>query len=374
MRIAIDAQFLQLPPSGIGTYVRNLIGVLPAALEGDELVVLQRTPVPRLPRALALDARLQRWWWESAGAAGAALTGGADLLHVPSFAAPLRSRAPVVVTIHDAIPFLLPAYRASVAMRAHLALTHRTTARARLVLTPSTSAAVDIERVLGIPRERLRIVPLAADPACRPPSAADAAALDAVRARFGLAGPWIFSAAGLDVRKRVDLLLAAFAGAADRLPPDTRLVLAGSAHSLNSHVYPHYGDVVRTLGIGDRVVFTGWIDEATKIALYQGAAAAVTASVAEGFGLTVLEGMACGAPVIATARTSLPEVAGDAALLVEPTVAAWREALMRVVGDDALAEELRGRGLARAAMYSWERTAAATVAVYREALERGGDR
>ena len=372
MRIAIDAQFLDLPSSGIGAYVRNLIGALPSVLGDDTLVPLVRADVPHLPGVLGGDPRVRRGWWEIAGVGSAAATRGADLLHVPSFAAPLRTTIPVVVTIHDAIPFLLPAYRASMAMRAHLALMRRTTARARLVLTPSAAAADDLERMLGISRRRIRITPLAADPGCRPPTSADAAALAAARARFGLAGSYVFSAAGLDVRKRVDLLLEAFAAAREMLPMGTQLVLAGSAHTNNAHVYPQYMAIVRRLRLEGRVVFTGWIDEPTKIALYQGAAAAVTASIAEGFGLTVLEGMACGAPVIATARTSLPEVAGDAALLVEPTVVAWRDALVRALGDSSLAEDLRGRGLVRAAGFSWERTAAATAAVYHEALEQGG--
>jgi glycosyltransferase involved in cell wall biosynthesis len=250
----------------------------------------------------------------------------------------------------------------------------RTTAAARFVLTPSDAAALDLVRVVGIPRARLRVIPLAADPACRPPDTDDKAAIAAVRERFDLLGPYVFTAAGLDVRKRVDLLLEAFAASAADLPPGTTLVIAGRAHSGNLRVYPQYVELAKRLEIADRVRFTSWIDEGTKITLYQGAAAAVTASIAEGFGLTVLEGMACGAPVIATDRSSLPEVAGDAALLVEPTVAAWRQALVRVLTDPALAEDLRGRGLARAAEFSWQATAAATAQVYREALAGGGRR
>jgi glycosyltransferase involved in cell wall biosynthesis len=253
-------------------------------------------------------------------------------------------------------------------------LMRRTTAAARFVLTPSEAAARDLERVLGIPRARLRVTPLAADLACRPPDTDDKAAIAAVRERFDLHGPYVFTAAGLDARKRVDLLLEAFAAAVADFPAAATLVVAGRAHSANTRIYPQYEDLARRLGVADRVRFTGWIDEATKIALYQGAAAAVTASIAEGFGLTVLEGMACGAPVIATHRSSLPEVAGDAALLVEPTVAAWRQALVRVLTDPALAEDLRGRGLARAAQFDWQTTAAATAAVYREALTGGGGR
>jgi glycosyltransferase involved in cell wall biosynthesis len=371
VRIAIDGQFLRMPPSGTGVYVRNLLRALPGAAPDLSIDVLEPRDIPFLPGGLGREPRLRRFWWETAGAGTAARRLGPDLLHIPSFAAPLRARTPLVVTIHDAIPLVLPEYRASMAMRAHLALMRRSTLAARLVLTPSRSAANDLERLLGIPADRIRVTPLAADPACRPPADCDREIIEAARARFDVRGPYVFTVAGLDARKRVDVVLEAFAMALPDLPPDTTLVIGGVAHRDNAVVYPPLDPIVDRLGIGDRVRVTGWLDDATKVALYQGAAAAVTASIYEGFGLTVLEAMACGAPTIATPLTSLPEVAGDAALLVDPDPEAWRAALVRVVIDHTLAACLRERGLARAAEFSWERTATATAAAYREAIAMG---
>jgi glycosyltransferase involved in cell wall biosynthesis len=133
-----------------------------------------------------------------------------------------------------------------------------------------------------------------------------------------------------------------------------------------------FAEIPRTLGdlnLGAAVRFTGYVDDTDLPALYGGAAAFCFPSLYEGFGLPVLEAMACGTPVVCSNTSSLPEVAGDAALLVDPhDPAALADALARILGERALAEDLRRRGLARAAAYSWDRTAALTAAVYQKVL------
>jgi glycosyltransferase involved in cell wall biosynthesis len=177
--------------------------------------------------------------------------------------------------------------------------------------------------------------------------------------------------AGFDRRKNVPMLVRAFARSLISLPDDVALVLAGAPHSDNPTVFPPIEPVIRELGVGDRMVLTGRVTDADRVLLYQGAEGYVTPSAYEGFGLTPLEAMACGVPVIAANRTSLPEVVGDAGLLVEPELEAVAEAIVRLVTDRALRADLSRRGLARAAAFIWERTADLTVAAYREAHRVG---
>jgi len=375
VRVAIDGQFLKFPPSGTGTYLRNLLDALPTAAADIAVTVVDPTDEanwPRhwrlLPAAIRNEPRLCRSNWEALGFGKAAeLLSDIDLLHIPSMAAPLRSRLPYVVTVHDAIPFVLPEYRASRAMRAHLALMQRTIAKATLILTPSNAAALDLVSVLGLPAGKIRVTPEAADPRCVPSERMDV--LEAVRLWFGITGPFCFTVGGLDVRKRVDLLIEAFARSLPDLPDGARLVIGGKAHSSNSEIYPPLEPVIERFGVRDRIIVTGWLDDQEKIALYQAATVYVTPSIYEGFGLTALEAMACGTPVIAANRTSLPEIVGDAGMLIEPNAPALGRALIELMNNETLRSELRAKGLERASRYSWERTAELTADAYREAVE-----
>ncbi len=361
--VAFDAGFLDLPPSGIGAYVEGLLSAF-ARMDDANVTPLRQPASMRLfgdrPRRLLWDAagvEISRWWYQR----------DVDLLHIPAFSAPVYTSVPLVVTIHDVIPFVLPEYRASAAMRLYLALMRRTVRRAQLVLTPSHAAARDIIDVLGIRPDRVVVTPPGVDPALRPPSDAEDVRAS-VSGRFGIGGPYLFHIAGFDRRKNVPLLVRAFAAALPSLPGDTTLVLAGAPHSDNPAVFPPVEPVIHELGLEDRVVLTGRVTNDERRLLYQGASGYVTPSAYEGFGLTPLEAMASGVPVIAANRTSLPEVVHDAGLLVEPSVDALAGAIVRLMRDDALRGELRRLGLVRAESFTWERTAALTLAAYRDAV------
>jgi glycosyltransferase involved in cell wall biosynthesis len=291
-----------------------------------------------------------------------------DLLHIPHLSAPLRPGVPLVVTVHDTIPFVLPAYRASPAQRVRLAIVRRTIRQARLVLTPSHASAADIERVLGIAPDRIRVTPEAAGDEYHPVDPRSPEVV-AVARRFGVRGRYIFNAGGLDVRKNLPVLLDAFARALPRLREPAQLVIAGAPHTANPVVYPPLAPLVERLGLGGSVVMTGFVTPADKLALYQGADLYVTPSLYEGFGLTALEAMACGVPVIAANRTSLPEVVGNAGLLVEPDSEVLAAAIVAVFGDDGKHQTLRARGLERAAGFGWERTARLTRRAFGEVVE-----
>lgn len=380
MRIVMDGSFLMLPPSGTGTYLRSLAEALIRVQPDLDLALLVPGHPPLDPRATATMAaadqanhgapprlgRIQRLSWDLALVALAARRARPDLLHVPHATPPVALGLPLVLTIHDVIPLVLPAYRTSRAMRLRLAALRRAAPRARMVLTPSLAAANDIERLLGVPRARIRVTPEAATADHVP--AGDPAASHAVAARHGIRGRYVFNVGGLDVRKNLPVLLEAFALALPRLNEPAQLVIAGAPHTSNSAIFPPLAPVVERLGLTGQVVLTGFVSDGDKLALYQGAALYVTPSLYEGFGLSALEAMACGVPTIASNRTSLPEVVGDGGLLVEPEPDALAASMVEVLNTPALAADLRERGVARAATFSWDRTARLTLDAYREAL------
>jgi glycosyltransferase involved in cell wall biosynthesis len=147
-------------------------------------------------------------------------------------------------------------------------------------------------------------------------------------------------------------------------------VIAGERHSANPAVFPPVQPLIAELGLASKVVLTGRIPDEHKLALMQGAALYVTPSLYEGFGLTALEAMACGIPTIASNRTSFPEVVGDGGLLVEPRVPEVAAAIREVLTSTELANQLRDRGLRRAAEFSWRATAEQTATIYRELLAK----
>ena len=323
--------------------------------------------VQTAPPSYARSGKALKLWWEQRGLMQAARAADADLVHVPHFAAPLMRNRPLIVTIHDVIPYVFPAYRSSASMRMYLRLVSRATRTADAVLTDSECSRRDIVRYLGIDRERITVIPLAVDEQYRPDHDQDAEA--EIRERLGLPGPVIFNVGGLDVRKNVEALVRAFAAALPDLDPDTRLVIAGKAHTGNERLYPRLEPIIDELGVSEHIVLPGRISEADKLRLYNVADLYVFTSLYEGFGLSPLEAMACGTPVICSNRSSLPEVVGDAGVLVDPTPQKVAGSISTVMNDHYLRRRLSAQGLEQAARFSWERTASMTRDVYWRVLE-----
>jgi len=362
--VAMDTSFLALPPSGIGTYVQGLLDAF--ATVPDEIGIVALQPGTTMSR---LGSRASRMIWDAGGVEVARhrRAACAEVLHVPAFSAPIRTGVPLVVTVHDTIPLLLQEYRQSRAMRAYLGIMRRTVRRASLVLTPSEAAARDVHDVLGIAYDRIRITPLAADPTLCPSTDLECTSrqLEALNVRR----PYLLSMAGFDRRKNVPLLIRSFAQALPYLPEEIQLVLGGAPHSDNPVVFPPVAPIIAELKLEDHVILTGRVTDDERRTLYQGATAYVTPSMYEGFGLTPLEAMACGIPVIAANRTSLPEVVGESGVLVEPELDALADAIIRLVTDKPLRALLSHAALERSRLFSWDRTARMTLAAYREARD-----
>lgn len=367
LTIAIDGNFLAMPHSGIGTYLRGLLGALRD--DAEALGVDVQLVSPSDGRFLHPGSRTHRFAWDAAGVMGKLLRMPGprpQILHLPQMTAPLWAPLPMVVTIHDVIPFILEDYRSSRAMRVYLALMARSARRSQRVIVPSESARIDVQQVLGIPPGRVRVIPEAAGPDLVPSRDGEAAAR--VRERWGLEGRYLFNIGGFDRRKNLPMLVEAFAAATSSLPETVKLVIAGAPHTPNPRVFPPLEPVIRKHGLQDRIVLTGRVPDEERRWLYQAAHAYITPSIYEGFGLTPLEAMACGVPAIVANRTSLPEVVGKTGLVVEPEVDDLAAAIRALMTDDDLRARLAAASLERAGTFTWAEAARSTASVYHEAI------
>ncbi|BCX06000.1 MAG: glycosyl transferase family 1 [Candidatus Roseilinea sp.] len=392
MNVVFDARVIQDHFPGVGRYAFNLLSGLAGALEaGDSLTVLH-DPTATNTRYNLAALRMQHnervTWQEYRCAifdlrnilrAPIAPVTPATVVHFPYYVRPRATRPPSVTTLFDAIPFLYPKYAPSLRARLSIHILHRIAIGASCrIVTISQSAAHELTRFFPTIAPRLTVIPLAADPAFKPQAESHIAR---VRAQFDLPSRFALYLGSNKPHKNLERLVEAwqvvisnwrleigdsFQSPISNSPSSIPLIIAG-------HQDPRYPEAqarAQTLGITPWVCFIGSVSDAQAAALYSACELFVYPSLHEGFGLTVLEAMACGAPVACSNCSSLPEVAGEAAMLFDPTQPrAIAEACLRVLHDDTLRAELRARSLERAARFSWRETAHLTMNVYRSALE-----
>jgi glycosyltransferase involved in cell wall biosynthesis len=377
MRIVLNGWFLvHHPHTGSGQYLRALLEWLPRTAPEHEYHVVTPGPLPpgapgaklQPPvflhpiRARASD--LGKLWFEQAAFPRAARALRADVVHAPYWAPPLRSAAPIVVTVHDLIPLLLPEYRGSRRAQLYTALVAGATAEAAVVLTDSQASARDIVKHLKLPEARVRAIYLAAGPEYTPKG--EWQTDDPVRARYGLEQEgYVLYLGGFDQRKNVRGLLSAWTWASGSIGQGYPLVIGGQLPAPGGAHYEDYPALARELDVADTVRFIGPVAEADKPALYRGATAFGYPSRYEGFGLPPLEAMACGVPVVAGTGGSLPEVVGSAGYLIPPDdTRSFGAALLTIVVEPSVHDDLRARGLTQAQTFSWERAARETAEAY----------
>jgi glycosyltransferase involved in cell wall biosynthesis len=378
MRIAFNAFFANYPTNGSGQYLTSLIQALGEVNKQNEYVLLTHKEVTQtaLPSKVYpvkgpahIQEHLAKVVWEQITCPRAARAEGADLLHIPYFAPPMISPVPTVVTIQDVIPLRLPAYRPAGKVRFYMELAAKAAHRATMVIAISNHAKKDIMDVLHIPEERIRVIYQAIGPEYRP--VADSEKIRTARERYGLRERYIFYIGGLDQRKNVRQLVRAFAHLQAQLhDTDLQLFISGNPDKQKGPLFPDPRPVAADLGMSGKIIYR-FVEEEDKPAIYSGASLFVFPSIYEGFGLPPLEAMGCGLPVICSNRTSLPEVVGDAAILIDPdNVQALVEAMRDVLTNEALQAKLRARSLERAKLFSWHKTAQETLAIYQEVLIR----
>jgi glycosyltransferase involved in cell wall biosynthesis len=380
MKIGINALFFQHPATGSGQYMTHLLSALAEIDAQNEYVLLGPEPVETafnsfpyhvqpLPAFAHNNSNIGKVVWEQFTGPGAAHKEGVDIFHIPYFAPPLFPRTSTVVTIHDVIPLRLPAYQPDSRVKLYMRLVARAAHNATLIITVSQHARQDIIDTIKLPAGRIRVIYEAAGEEYRPVTATER--LAEVRKRYGLNERYILYLGGLDQRKNVPQLVHAFSHV-HRLvgDPNLQLLIAGNPDQQKGPLFPDPRPVAADLGMTGPIIYR-FIEEEDKPALYSGASLFVFPSLYEGFGLTPLEAMSCGAPVVCSNRTSLPEVVGDAALTVNPeNTQELVEAMRRVLTDDVLQADLHARSLQRATQFSWRKAATETLAVYEEALAR----
>jgi glycosyltransferase involved in cell wall biosynthesis len=273
---------------------------------------------------------------------------------------------PFVVTVHDLIPLIMPEYSAGALARLYTALAAAATHGAARVIADSEASRRDVVERLRVRAEQVRAVHLAVGPNFAP---GNSFLLDkALQEKYGLPDGYVLYLGGFDPRKNVRGLLAGWTWAASAIGEGYPLVIAGDVPPPDDFFGDPRGYALE-LGVADSVRWIGPVAEADKPALYRGAVCFVYPSRYEGFGLPVLEAMACGTPVVTTTAGSLAEVAGDAAYLVQADDARSIGAgIIATVVQENLADELREKGLAQARKFSWEKTARETAEVYAAAL------
>ncbi len=371
-RIGLNAQLLSLTESyrgaGIHSHIYQLLKHLPVtngAAQAWQLIAYLSDPQFVPPPGLTVHrsgwntaSPWRRIAWEQTRLAQ--LSSRLDLLHGMAYALPLTATCPTVVTVHDLSFLRFPeAFRPW--NRLYLSfITRASVRRAAAVIAVSESTRQDVRQLCGVAAEKITVVPNGVAAEFCP---ADDAPVADFRQRKGLPDRFILFLGTLEPRKNLLRLVEAYA----RLPQRAavRLVIAGGKGWFYEQLFRR----VAELGLAEQVLFPGFLPAAELPWWYRAAELFVYPSRFEGFGMPVLEALACGTPTITTTASSLPEVAGDAALLVDPDdTEALIAAMGRVLDNAALAAQLREAGLHRASQLPWSRVAASTLEVYRTVL------
>lgn len=373
MHIAINAHLLAhtrtFRRAGVSHYVEQLIQHLAQVDKANHYSIYTTRGLGA--EALGLPARFAvcssrlptinprvRIPWEQFYAPWLLSRNGASLFHGTLNVAPFFAPVPTVITIHD-LAFIRFPYTFRAYNRTYLDLATRLSARrAARILAVSENTKREVVGLLGVPAERVVVTHDAARAHFRPP---DPSALADFRARRGLPEQFVLYVGTLEPRKNLVTLLEAYSRVIRSC--QVPLLVGGGKGWLYSEVFRRLDE----LGLRERVNFVGYLEEEELPLWYAAATMFVFPSIYEGFGMPPLEAMSCGTPVVTSNSSSLPEVVGDAGITVPPTDAdALAGAIVRLLRDASLREELRERGLRRAAAFSWRATAERTLAVYEE--------
>lgn len=380
IRVAFNAWSLLSPHTGIASYTRNLA----LALEGSGAVhlryfyghgwsdELRTTPLSGMstvkswvkkiiPRPYALMRFLQQQRFDMGVRRQAC-----DLYHEPSFL-PFRFDGPTVITIHDLSPLRFPETHPAQRVREFSEQLPKAIGRAARIIVDSDFVRREVISQFGVQPERVAAIHLGVSAEYRPRAAAD---IGPVLGRYGLVpGRYLLAVGTLEPRKNLLQAIDAYAGLPQAVRQSTPLVIAGMRGWLTQELESRIQHYEKSA----EVRWLGYVPAEDLPLLYSGATMLVYPSLYEGFGLPVLEAMASGIPVIASNRASLPEVAGDVGLLVDPEDAdGLRSRMRRLIEDPAEVRRLGALGVARAGQFTWDNCAGKTIAIYRKALQAAG--
>lgn len=369
MHIAFDGTTLRPGRTGVGYYTEHLLRAAAEQCGDDQLTVVSNrpietaTPLPGHVHQFVSGGRLPRFVWMQTLAPRLVRRLRADVVHFTNGMVPAATSVPTVVTIHDMSLTLMPRFHPTRRVLLNRPFVNLAARRADAIITVSAAAKRDIVQVYGIDPSRVHVVHEAAAPEFRVMH--DTEALRRVRERYGLADRFILYVGSIEPRKNLPMLIEAFARrrVAGDLPH--QLACVGPYGWLSEGIE----SLIDRLHVRDAIRFTGYVPYEDLPAIYNLAELFAFPSVYEGFGLPVVEAMACGTPVLTGRVAALSEVAGGAAEEVaDLTVDSLGDAMAALANDRARREQLSRRGLQRAQAFSWARAAAETLDVYRAAV------
>jgi len=366
MKVCLDIQSALAQRAGVGRYTRQLAEYLAKIRGGDELSLFyfdfKRRGCDFAPPGVKQDSvtwipgRFVQKAWKTVGFPPFNwFAGKADLYHFPNFIRPPLSRGRSVTTIHDAAFLRYPETLEARNYRYLSKCITSTVEKSDAIICISTFTALELQELIGLSPDRIRTIPLGISSHHQRASDTEIADL---RKRMKLDRPYLLSVGTLEPRKNYPFLIDVF----DRLSFDGDLVIAGMRGWKTDGLFERCQNSPKR----ERIRLLEYVAEPDLAPLYSGALAYVTPSLYEGFGFPPLEAMQCGTPVVSATTGSLPEVLGDAALMVDGfSIDAWVEAITSVITNSERAAELVRRGTRQAAHYTWERTAQMTWDVYR---------
>lgn len=361
MKLLVDANiFTRKQKTGVDYYAMGLIWAAARAMPNDQFVLAHfgwgTTSVP----ADLKNIQVKRIWWLPSKMYGlhrhhlkflpleVLMPVRADIMFFPDFGCPVTiQKVPKVTIIHDLVYRLQPEYVPGGHQKFLESLVAQALQQASAVVVNSKSTAADLQRTYGYDSKDIIITPPAVDRQLYKP--ATRKAIDAVRDKYHIKGDYFLFLSTLEPRKNVANIVRAYDLLPNELKQTHQLVLAGKKGWLDEEIE------ALCERMGERVIRTGRVETLEKSALYSGAAAFVFPSAYEGFGMPILEAMACGAPVITSNVSSMPEVAGNAAIIVDPnSVKAIADGLTTVITDKKVAQQLSAKGFKRAEQFTWE--------------------
>lgn len=376
MHVAINAWFWDIPNSGSGQYLRHLVPMLRRIYPNlnISLIMPPHNPKPdNTPDGVEIvptgnrnqTGKFGKVWFEQRTFPKKAKEIGADLAHVPYWGSPLTSDVPLVVSVLDVIPLIYPVYSMGVFNRLYVSLVSASARSADHIITISQSSAYDIEKILEIPYDNISVTYLAQDDHFHPRMGAQYD--EQIREKYNLPDEFILGGFGFDARKQVNELLLAYTYV--RTGTTTPIVLAGKQPDWTNPVFPDLPEYIKRLDIEEDVIWIGYVDEADKPALYRLADLFVFPSEYEGFGLTPLEAMASGTPVVAWDSVINDEILETAAYLVD-SPRDMGAAIIALLLQKPLRDNMINEGLAQITKYSWRKTAQATYEAYLKTIKK----
>ena len=374
MRIGFDITAIPKAKSGVGFYVLNLLRAL-ADIDKEDIfhIFSKKEDALLLDFAVdnfrtiqcSMDNRLLRLWWEQAVLPRHMARNKLDVFHSPHYTIPLKCRIPTVTTFHDMTFFSHPEVHERSKVIFFQRMIRLAADRASAIIAVSESTKKDTVRFLGLPEDRIDVVYEGVDTDFYHPLG-ETDGLEPVRAKYGLEKDFILFVGTLEPRKNIAGVIEAFSKVVREAKKEYNLVVAGT----KGWNYQSVFELVQRLNIEQEVIFTGYVPEEELPRLFNAASVFVYPSFYEGFGIPPLEAMACGTPVVTSSISSLPEVVGDAGLLVDPNSSdAIADAILRILTDDGLRRELTKKGVERAKLFSWQKAADETLAIYRRVVE-----